>query len=294
VEILHDLLGVDVPTGLSARLESNDFNDRPSKDFQPDVVVSVGPDREPVHAVIVEVQQRKLPSKLKQLARYAAQLWLMLDCPVTVLCVCPDSDVAAFYAKPIETTLSGYMPQPVVLGPDEVPPITDPEQVARWPEVAALSVMMHGRRREVIEALATGLELLKPDDASCLVEYAFRMAGVEAKKYMEEIMSRTTWPVYSPFAKEHFGRGKEEGRTEGIKEGLKEGIEEGRKEGIKEGIREGVAVGEAKAVLTVLATRGIEVPEKMRARIEACTDLPQLEKWLGRAVTAASAADLFA
>lgn len=200
-------------------------------------------------------------------------MWLILDCRVTVLCICPDPAVAAFYARPIPTTLPGYVPQAVVLGPDDVPTITDPAQVAKWPEVAALSVMMHGRRREVIQAFADGLQLLKPGDASCLLEYAVAMAGPAATKHLEEIMSPTTWPVYSPFAKEHFGRGKDEGRQEGRQEGLAE--------------------GEVKAVLRVLEARGIEVPEDTRARIRDCADLRQLEVWLDRAAVATSVNDLF-
>ena len=82
-------------------------------------------------------------------------------------------------------------------------------------------------------------------------------------------MASTTWPVHSPFAREHFGRGKAEGRAEGR------------------------AIGEGEAVLKVLAVRGIEVSEDAHARISDCRDIQQLDAWLGRAVTATSVADLF-
>ena len=74
-------------------------------------------------------------------------------------------------------------------------------------------------------------------------------------------MASTTWPVYSTLAREHFGRGKVE--------------------------------GEASAVLRVLAARGIEVPEDVRARICACTDTRQLDAWLDRAASADAITDLF-
>jgi predicted transposase YdaD len=86
-------------------------------------------------------------------------------------------------------------------------------------------------------------------------------------------MSSSTWPVYSPFAREHFGRGKDEGLAEGLAEGR--------------------AKGEAEAVLRVLAARRIEVPEEARARISSCADLRQLDAWLDRAVVATSVAELF-
>jgi hypothetical protein len=69
----------------------------------------------------------------------------------------------------------------------------------------------------------------------------------------------------SDFARRYFGQGKAEGKAE----------------------------GEAKAVLAVLATRGIEVPDDARARITSCTDLDQLETWVRRAVTAHCVHDLF-
>jgi hypothetical protein len=53
------------------------------------------------------------------------------------------------------------------------------------------------------------------------------------------------------------------------------------------------ARGEARALLTVLATRGIVVDEPSRARILSTADASQLERWLERAVTASSLADVF-
>jgi hypothetical protein len=71
----------------------------------------------------------------------------MLRCPVTVLCVCPNPDVAACYAKPIPTELSGYVFQAAVLGPGHIPMITDVEDAVARPELAAMAVMLHGRNR---------------------------------------------------------------------------------------------------------------------------------------------------
>jgi hypothetical protein len=277
VEILREQMGVDVPAAAPVRLESNDFNDRPAKDFQPDTVITVGAAHPPLHGIVVEVQQDRSDAKRRQLPRYAAALWLLLRCPVTVLCICPDADAAAWYAAPISTDLPGYLFRAVVLGPGEIPAITDPEGVAVHPELAAMSVMVHGWRRPVAEAFVGGLSLLKPEHAPQYYEHAYSMAAPAVRHILEEIMSSATWPVYSPFAREHYGRGKDEGLTEGRAEGLTEGRVE----------------GEANAVLRVLAARRIEVPEDARARICACTDLRQLDTWLDRAVIATSIADLF-
>jgi hypothetical protein len=45
----------------------------------------------------------------------------------------------------------------------------------------------------------------------------------------------------------------------------------------------------AAAVLAVLAGRGLAVPSRVRAAIEASTDLAELHRFLQRAITAASA-----
>ena len=275
------LVGVEVPLAGPVRLESNDLNDRPSKDFQPDTVITVGPPRDPLHGIIIEIQQERSTSKRGQLPRYAAALWLSLHCPVTVLCVCPDSDAAAWYAAPIPTDLPGYVFRAEVLGPGKIPAITDPEEAAARPEMAVLSVMAHGRRRPVVEGFVGGLALMKTEHAPQYYEYAYRMAAPAVRRVLGEIMASSTWPVYSPFAREHFGRGKDEGLAEGRAEGRDEGLAEGR------------AKGEAEAVLRVLAARRIEVPEEARARISACADLRQLEAWLDRASVATSVAELF-
>jgi hypothetical protein len=87
VDILHDLMDVDLPATPLVRVESNTFNTRPSDDFEADLVIVLGPPQEPAHAIIVEAQQDKAKNP-RQLARYAAALWLLLGCDVTVT-ACP-------------------------------------------------------------------------------------------------------------------------------------------------------------------------------------------------------------
>ena len=65
-----------------------------------------------------------------------------------------------------------------------------------------------------------------------------------------------------------------------------------RAEGAAEGRVEGRAAGKAEAILQVLMARGVAVDEAVRDRIEACTDLATLARWLARAVTAAEAEEV--
>jgi predicted transposase YdaD len=95
------------------------------------------------------------------------------------------------------------------------------------------------------------------------------MAPLAVQRILEQLMTSHAWPVYSPFAKEHFGRGKTEGKKEGRRE------------------------GEADAILLVLQARGLDVSDVERERISGCTDLKQLKRWIIRAATAAKTGDLF-
>jgi len=54
----------------------------------------------------------------------------------------------------------------------------------------------------------------------------------------------------------------------------------------------GRARGVGRAVLIALDKRGIAVPEAVQEQVNACTDLAQLETWLGRALTATTADDV--
>ncbi|HEX3516068.1 MAG TPA: hypothetical protein VHT26_18920 [Trebonia sp.] len=257
VEIATSLNGAQLPLGVPVRTETRTFNDRPSTDFEADAVIVAGPVREPVRAVIVEAQKRTLHDKPPQWARYAAQLWTFLRCPVDVLVICPDAKSAFWYARPVPTTLPGYIHLPIVLPPSAVPAITSPDEVASRPAMAALAVAYHGADPAVCRAFAGGLRQLPQDHAVKYYEHAFNMAPLAVQRILEQLMTSGTWPVYSPFAKEHFGRGKTE------------------------------------AILLVLEARGLEVTDAERERITGCTDLKQLNRWITRAATAEKTSDIF-
>jgi hypothetical protein len=61
-----------------------------------------------------------------------------------------------------------------------------------------------------------------------------------------------------------------------------------------QGVSEGEARGEAKAVLKVLDARRLAPSPEQRERVMSCTDSVQLDIWFDRALTAATAADVFA
>jgi hypothetical protein len=196
-----------------------------------------------------------------------------LSCPVDVLVICPDAKSAFWYAQPVPTSLPGYTHQPIVLPPSAVPAITSSAEVVARPAMAALSVAYHGANLAVSQAFIDGIRQLSSDHVLKYHEHAFNMAPLAVQRILEDLMKSDTWPVYSPFAKETFGRGMREGK----KEGKKEGKAECRTEDI----------------LLVLDARNLHVTDAERERIARCTDPKQLETWLRHAATVEKTGDLF-
>ena len=67
----------------------------------------------------------------------------------------------------------------------------------------------------------------------------------------------------------------------------------GEAEGKAQGEAQGEARGEARAILRLLESRGLRPTRAQRELIESCQDLDQLDSWLDRALTVATAAAVF-
>ncbi|TMR12697.1 hypothetical protein ETD86_32160 [Nonomuraea turkmeniaca] len=160
--------------------------------------------------------------------------------------------------------------QPVIVGPDRIPVLTDSKQMAADLLTAALSVsvMAHGHLPEVTEAFIKLLTDLPDDDAASLFGYTIDMAAPQARRLLEETVT-TYIPEHSPWAQSLYRKGQEEGEYRGR------------------------AAGEAASVLAVLRFRGIDVPLDRHQQITTCTDLALLEDWLQRALEATHIDDLF-
>jgi len=267
-ELLTDALGISLPEYHQVRLESGDFPNLVPTEYRADAVVVLTQGQNPVLAVVIEVQLRRDRTKRWTWPVYLTTLRARLRCPSLLLVVCADMSTATWCAQPIGLGHPGWALSPLVLGPDQVPLVTDVDQASQVPELAALSVMAHATHPDLNNVLTTLLDALATLDEDRNTLYYDVIASAlpaAARESLEALMASRRYEYKTDFARHYVFQGRAAGRIEA-------GVE---------------------AVLTVLEVRGIAVPEEARARITSCTSLDYLRAWVQDAVTADSIDDLF-
>lgn len=173
--------------------------------------------------------------------------------------LCGRGAVAAWGAQPIVFG-PGWRGVPLVLGPDQVPVLTEAGQAAGVPELAVLSALAHGGNPDhlgVLDALAEALAFADEGRAVLYAELVLAALPEAAREHLEALMKTEKYRFQSHYACELRAQGKAEG------------------------------------VLTVLDARDIEVPDGVRTHIAGCSDADQLDRWSRRAATAGSVDELF-
>lgn len=270
VEVLRDLLHAEVPAYSTIQLEKLDLAEIKLSQSQPDLIVLLL-DGAPVHAIVIETQLGRDPDKPFTWPVYLTHVRARLRWPTSLLVIAPDGAIARWCAKPIETGHPGFTLTPQVLGPDEVPVVTDPEIADQDPEVALLSVVAHGHGKHglaIAKAVLVAVDKLDENRKALYTDLVHISVGDAVRKALEAMMAGG-YEFQSDFAKTYFGRGRAEGRAVGE------------------------ARGEARAVLLVLKARGLAVSEESQQRMLACQDIAQLDRWAERAATVTDVAELF-
>ncbi len=251
-----------MPPYTEARIESADLTDLLPAEYRADVVVLLV-NGEPVLGIVVEVQLETDTRKRFSWPAYVANLRAQVHCRCCLLVVAADDRTARWASEPIDLGPGGTL-CPLVLGPKGVPLVTDPQKAQRFPELAVMSVMAHGRGDvQTAVKLATlaaqaaqATESLDPDTQALYLDLIETALGEAARKAFAML------PETYQFSGPSYLRGKAE--------------------------------GEAKAVLTFLEARGLAPTEQQRQRILACDDLEQLNIWVRKAVTLVDVEELFA
>ncbi|MEO3873671.1 hypothetical protein ABGB18_33085 [Nonomuraea sp. B12E4] len=268
--------GVTVPAFQEARLDSCDMSDRMPTEYRADSVV-VMIDKKPVSAVVLEVQRKYDSKKHWSWPVYLATLRGRVKCPCILLVFCPSRREAIKCAEPIDIGHPGWTLHPIVLGPDEVPMVTELDRAIANPELMALSAIVHGAGEDGVKVLQ-------------VMHDAQEHLSKEQQSYGDLVLDLLPKDAVDKFKEIVIAMAKEYKTAGGYRSSF---YRELVAEGVAEGVAKGVAKGEAAAILRFLNKRGIPVPMEAQERILGCTDRETLESWIDRAVTAQSIDELF-
>ena len=278
IALLREVLGIGLPLTARPRPTSAEIIDLDLAEYRADGVYTVGDP--PTAAYVIEAQGAIKPSKRRAWLMYTAGLFARYGCPVMLVVIAPDPKVARWARRPIDLGFKRFILQPVVLGPDQIPVIRDLEAARRSPELAVLSVAAHGHEPEAehiaVAALGAARDLDSPR-ALLYADFIHALLGKVARAALEKLMNIEDYEYQSDFARKYYFRG----------------VRKGKAEGKREGKAEGKAEGIAESLLTILTLKGLVPDVELRARVSACSDIPQLERWLAQALTATRLTDVF-
>ena len=286
-DLLGDLLAIKVPSFSKARCVDVTLNQVTPAEYRADAVVLFTRSK-PVFGAIIEAQLRPKMSKRFTWPLYAVGARAREKCPFVVLVIAPNAATARWAARPIELG-GGNHYTPLVVGPDGVPKLTDPVRARREPQLSVLSVMAHGRGK-VATAAAIGAAAAKailrlPEEQRVLYSLLIEANLSEAARKAIE-METGLEKFFTKAQRRNFERGRAEGVTKGMAQGVAQGV--------AKGVAQGVAKGKAEALLTIVTHRGLTLTAAQRRRIMGCTDVAMIERWLERALSASSGAELLA
>jgi hypothetical protein len=282
--------GFTLPSGAFPVIADSDLSHRGPrllKELRSDNVFLFQGDREKV-AVIVEVQTSR-PNHQRQLAWpcYVTSARAVHDCKAYLLVVAASRDALTRSGRVIEIGQPGFDLLPFVTGRERMPPPGGP---FFGPELTMLHILtgtLDLRSRDAQMLALVSIAQAKPDRYRRYVHLIRIFTPRPARHELEELMEDL---FKDPF----IDRFVEQGREEGIEQGREEGMQQGREEGMQQGKRLGQADTATRVLFTILAARGIAIPEQARARIAECADPDQLETWATRAATSTTVDEVFA
>ena len=273
------LFHFQVPQHASVRVANSSLDQLIPVEFRADLVLELcDANGCVVFAIVFEVQRDVKLRKQYTWPVYVAVARAERECPVVVLVLAIDAEVAAWASEKIDLGVGRGVIAPFVLGPTTVPVVTDPALAAKEVELAILSAMAHGNGPEGLTAVQTALVALGQLDREHAAVYfqiiwdALRepmQRALEALVMERQTEGKTSFP---PFAQKIFERGIREGKLDGI--------------------REGELKGKRDALLRLVTRAGIALSDDDRARIENCADATTLDRWVDNVLGAKTARDV--
>ena len=227
-------------------------------------------------ALVIEVQLQQDQDKKWSWPAYLTLTRARQRCPAAVLVLTLDPSTARWAAEPISLGPDAMM-RPIVMGPAQVPLVTDPAQAQASPELAVLSVIAHGGEPEVVEVGRVAIDAIANVDESrkrLYTDLIFSKVAPEFSRILKEYAVEN-WEPKSEFLRELNAKARAEALVEG------EAIGESR----------GVAIGEVRILRSnvgeLLRHRFGALSPEHEARLQSAS-FDTLQGWFKGALTAPS------
>jgi hypothetical protein len=293
--LLREVFGVDVPAYERLAVSESVLDQLTPTEFRADLVVDLfdGVSKRPRMSGVLEVQLRIDDDKLYSWPAYLILGRSRRRCETFVLVVAPDPEVAAWARKPIRLGPGNEL-RVFVLGPAEIPTITDPDVATASPELAVLSALAHGNEPEhgmpVLRVMLGALATLDSKDAEVYLQIVYKTLGARVRHaFQEEVMLSEPSQEDTEVERESKELFKVLQRIWARDRAAKASAEAAGK---AQGLVQGQARGKAEVLLKILAHAGIELSREQRHTIESCEDPAHVDAWIDRAFAAKSAADV--
>ncbi|WP_437522236.1 hypothetical protein WME79_31010 [Sorangium sp. So ce726] len=280
--LLATLFHVEVPPHASVAVVESSLDQLIPVEFRADLVLELrGASGALVLAIVVEIQRDEDPDKKFSWPTYVTVVRARKRCGTVVLVVAPDVGVASWAAESIDLGLGLGHVEPLVLGPAVVPEITDPADAERETELAVLSAVAHGNGPKglaVVQAALVGLGRLDQEHAMVYFQVIWSGLREPMRRALEALVMerQIEGEERFPFVRELMDRSKLAGLREGELKGMREGKLEGKRD----------------TLLRLLARADIVLTESESARIQACTDIATLDRWIDNVLAAKNAAEV--
>lgn len=269
---LSRVLGLDVPAPVKATVLTTDLTETSPVERRVDTLLRFENPEHGPFLLAIEAQGKKVSDKPATWAYYVAYLWTKYRLPTTLMVVCQDRATAEWAKQPVASgppQLPTLTLRPLVVGPHNMPVITEPDEARADLALAALAAITHAADPgigAILKALSTALQGVPEDVADPLIEFTAQGLAKRPAKHIWRKLVAVDLSFYKSYISEEI---RDQGRAEGE-------------------TRRG-----AQDILDVLEVRGIDVPETVRERIAECDDPETLRHWHRRAVIAPSADEIF-
>jgi hypothetical protein len=212
-ELLREALHVPLPDYTEVRIDSADLTDIQPAEYRADLVILLL-HGSPVLGIVLEMQLSNDEDKRYVWPVYVANLRARIRCPVCLLVITAEENVARWASKAIEMG-GGNRFVPWVLSLSGVPEITDEERAIEDPELAVLSAMAHARDPDTMKSariallaqmVSLGLDVERSKLYCDLVLHSLP----EAARRALQAMDASKYEYQSEFARRYLAQGRVE------------------------------------------------------------------------------------